>query len=188
MRANKRKAIRLRGRIDCARTCGRYRRAGARGRKGRSGGIPVLDPDSSRRAFRKTERGAFGSPPILLHPITRLSPSHAHGASDHARLWFVLHCVLENDGAAGSLRNDLGGPGKGSASKRLTREYRVCTSIRVFIKCGLHQDSGAAAHAQLPRSAKASPAGITRRLLNASLHFPPKRVQFDPTEMKTKCN
>lgn len=46
--------------------------------------------------------------------------------------------------------NYLRGEGKGTASKRLMREYWICTSIRVLIKCGLHKDSRATALTQLP--------------------------------------
>lgn len=46
--------------------------------------------------------------------------------------------------------NYLRGAGNGIASKRLMREYWICTSIRVFIKCGLHKDSRATALTQLP--------------------------------------
>lgn len=46
--------------------------------------------------------------------------------------------------------NYLRGAGKGTASKRLMREYWICTSIRVLIKCGLHKDSRATVLTQLP--------------------------------------
>lgn len=49
--------------------------------------------------------------------------------------------------------NYLRGAGKGTASKGLMREYWICTSIRVLIKCGLHKDSGAIALTQLPQYA-----------------------------------
>lgn len=56
--------------------------------------------------------------------------------------------------------NYLRGAGaKAQPSKRLMREYWICTSITVFIKCGLHQDSGAAALTQLPPRSTAGGGG-----------------------------
>lgn len=45
--------------------------------------------------------------------------------------------------------NYLRGESKGTASKSLMREYWICTSIRVLIKCGLHRDSRATALSQI---------------------------------------
>lgn len=99
-------------------------------------------------------RGSWFVCSSVSPPVTRLSHSiHSYGEI----IWWMqllyvfvtlfspkwLNCQ--------SPRNYLRGAGKGTASKRLMREYWICTSIRVLIKCGLHKDSRATTLTQLPQ-------------------------------------